>query len=483
MDKNIQTILDELYLADKSLKKYEPELIKIIESLIASRPKVKFDESFKSQLRSELLEKFNQIKQQDDMKQKLKTNNNFMNKLFYALGGAALVVLLIVLPNLSKDTPGQLKLANKTEKANFSFEVLPIQDRAFGSLTDNSGGTAPTAEAAGLGGGGGITGTDSAMADSKMIAPMPVSYKYIYDGEIDFDQSQLPVYKKIKGSSAASSLAQMIQQTKFEDLNMSSFKNTQLRNFNITEDRDYGYSLYVDLYEGIISISENWERWPQPQYNEPIKIEQIPSDEKLISIADKFLADKKIDISQYGEPSVDNQWRLYYENSPEKDYYYIPEMISVVYPQIINEQEIYEEYGGKFGLRVNINIRENRASGAWGISSQKYQSSLYDMETDTNRLKKLAEQGGGWPIYYAQDSEIVEVKLGEPKLAYTSAWHYDGMQSYQLFVPALVFPVLEQPTEGYYYKETVVVPLAKDIVDSRLTPIDQPGVPMPLIER
>lgn len=482
MNNNIKKILDDLYRSDPSLKKYETDLIEIIESLVAARPKINFDQSFKNELRAHLLEKFDQISTKGQAQQKTNIKYNFMNKIYYALGALALV-MLILLPSLYNKNKSNIKIA----KLDTGNSIEKIQARGFGSLLENSGNqAAPSSaeQATGLGGGGGFA-SNATSVDGKMIAPNPVNYRYVYDGDITVNNASMEVYKKIRGISGGSQLASILQKNKLDNFDISAFNNTQLRSFTINENKSYGYSIYVDLYEGMMFISQDWEKWPQPQYNEPVKIEQIPDDQTVIDIANKFLKDKKIDMSQYGQPTVDDQWRVYYEQNPAQNYYAIPDTISIIYPQIINGREVYEEYGTKFGLRVSISVRDQKVTGAWGISTQKYQSSSYDMETDTNKLKKLVEQGGSWPIYYAQDAKIQDVRLGDPTLEYVSVWHSEGNQSSQLFVPALVFPVLDKPQEGYYYKEKVVVPLAKDIVNSRLNP-DQPiGIPvepMPLMK-
>ncbi len=480
MNNDIRQILDELYAMDKNLKKHEAELVEIINTLIASRPQVKFDESFKKELGAKLLERLEKFQKKPDEKKGININLTLMNKLFYGLGGMALA-LLIIIPLLKTQSPNLLP--TDYGSVNFGLEVDKISKNAFGPLVSIQGtqATADSAlgrgEAVGLGGGG-----QSAASAPDVIGIMPpeyVNFSYSFDGEIPVPDQELPVYKKVKGNSASGNLARLLQQSKFDIIDISSFDNSQLRNFNIIEDKPYGYSVYIDLYEGIMSIYENWERWPHPPVLETLTIDQVPGDDVLIAIADKFLADKKINISQYGKPAVEDNWRVFYNQAEDASSAYVPDNISVVYPQLINGETVYEEYGGYYGLRVNINIREKRASGAWGISSQKYQSSLYQMETDTSRLKKLLEQGGGYPLYTDANSRTAEVKLGEPTMSYSIIWQNDANGSYQLYVPALVFPVVEAPDAGYFNRENIVLPLAKDIVENRLNP-NQEDYPLPV---
>jgi len=464
MDKEVKKILEDIYAIDDSLKRHEKELIVTINKLIASRPSVEFDENFRSKLRVELLEKFSQKKDR-------KFNFNYMNKLYYVFG-ALVLVLIIMVPTLFKQgaAPSN-KLAANIE---FALEVDKVGKGAFGSLRDSSA-NVPQGEVAaiGLGGGGG-----GAVTDSKMISTMPyqpINYKYVYQGEeFSVDGNQMAVLKKVKGLASQDQAARILQSLKFDNINLASFNNSQLRNFTIYEDKDFGYSIYVDLYDGIISINEYWERWPMSQVanseeaGRPIQLSDIPADDKLIAMANKFLEDKNISREGYGEPIVDNSWRQAYLKVDDQDNYPIPEIVNIVYPSVIDGKAVYEEWGNVQGLRVAINLRYDRVVNVWNLSSNKYQSSLYDMETDVNKILELASRGGS---YYPIEggSKTIEVTIGTPHIAYVQIWHYENNMSNQLLVPALVFPVLNIPDEAeYFYRENVIIPLAKDIVSQRL---------------
>lgn len=464
MDKNIKKILDDLYAIDSDLKKHEKELIDIIKKLIASKPNIKFDENFKIKLRAELLEKFSQI----DNK---KINFNFMNKLTYAFG--ALVVLLLVLVPTFFKKPTQTANNKLTTNINFGLEMDQLGRNAFGKLASNDA-IAPenTAVPAGMGGGGGIA--SSMPVDAKMIMPYePVVYKYVYEGD-DFsvEGDQMAVLKKIKGLGSQADAAKILQNLNFDNINLSSLNNTKLRNFTIYEDKDYGYSANVDLYEGMISINEHWERWPI--YREPIRdsigINDVPSDDKLISMANKFLQDRNVSTEGYGDPVVDNSWRQNYLRFENKADFMIPDVATVIYPSIIDGKEVYEEWGNVQGLRVSINLRYNKVNGMWNLTSNKYQSSLYDMETDVEKILDLASKGG---YYYSMpeqtDAKVVEIKLGTPHIVYMQTWQFADNISSQILVPALAFPITNIPDEAeYYYRENILVPLAKDIITQRM---------------
>lgn len=472
MDSNIKQILEDLYAVDSSLKKHEAELIDIINKLIASKPRIKFDENFQNQLRAELLEKFNKL---DNKQPKF----NFMNKLYYVTGALAVLVLLVVTPGLMD------KKTSAPASIKFSPQIQKLSQRAFGSLSNPNENYSESISAApqaiGMGGGGGGVAT----ADGKMMEIMPyepIVYKYVYEGE-DFtvDGSQMDVLKRVRGAVSQMDAKNIMQSLNFDNLDLSSFGNLLVRNISLSEDKNFGYYVFLDFYEGMISINENWEKWPTPESN--IGINDIPSDDVLIGVANKFLKEHNISLDVYGEPQVDNSWRQYYAMAENKSDFFIPYMTTVVYPLVVDDKIVYDEGGSVYGLRVSINLIHKRVSNVWNLASQNYQSSVYEMETDVDRLLELASRGGAY--YYGWEdpnAKVVEIKIGKPYIAYAQVWHYENNASSELLIPALVFPVTNIPDEvQYFYKENVVIPLAKEIIDQRINVNDSYPEPMPLL--
>lgn len=52
---NIRHILDELYALDPFLRKKEPEIKKIIEKMMKTRPKIEINEAFRAELREKIM--------------------------------------------------------------------------------------------------------------------------------------------------------------------------------------------------------------------------------------------------------------------------------------------------------------------------------------------------------------------------------------------------------------------------------------------
>ena len=97
MNKNkIKEILEELYLIDESLKEHQVELEKIIEKLLAAKPKVEINEQFKQELRRELLARIEEIKGQESVSPNKFMNIFSFNRLSYALVGGALAIALVI---------------------------------------------------------------------------------------------------------------------------------------------------------------------------------------------------------------------------------------------------------------------------------------------------------------------------------------------------------------------------------------------------
>lgn len=217
------------------------------------------------------------------------------------------------------------------------------------------------------------------------------------------------------------------------------------------------------------------ENWPT------LTAADIPADEELISITDRFISEHKINLSGYGEPEIDKSWNrvYYYGPGQEASQAYVPDVITVKYPLVINGSFVYEQGGYKLGITVNVNIRHKKVSGLYNLSVQEYESSLYEAETDFSKILKAAEKGGLYN-YFMSYEETKEFEIGTPEKAYSVIWKYDqsSQTSRTLLVPALVFPVNTTPdTEMYYYNDKIVIPLAKELLES----VDYP-MPVPLME-
>lgn len=493
MNQEIQNFLSDLYKIDGDLVKYEKELIKIIENLIQSKPDVKFDDAFKERLKTEIMAKIDELKKQNIVKNE-KTNvssifdNLFLNRFSFAIGGAVFVAL-IMLPFLIDKNNVTDNLAKKFPAINLSQKISKLDKGAFGKLSGEGAvngnvaaqGSVTSERAYGLGGGGG------AVLDSKMSSsiapggyfPGMINYEYVYAGE-DFaiTENEVEVLRRLKDKTAAKSYSSIVKGINIDLVDLSKFNNTELMNISINEDREFGYSYSLSFTDGV-SIYSNWEKWPHPEQScrdeacyasFRLKESDVPADEELIALADGFIKEYDIDMSSYGVGKVQDFWRQY-NGMPESDIY-IPDEVAVIYPLVINGKEVYESGGSKSGLGININIRYKKASAAYSIVAQNFESSNYDGVTNTDDILNSAKKGGMSPIYrYDNSSETVKLELDTPSTILLKYYSYnqDNGRNEELIIPALLFPVKNIPTDTSrnfgYIQQNVIVPLVKEIFD------------------
>lgn len=490
MTLNVKKILDELYAIDPSLRAQESNLEKVILELLKTKPETRFDEHFAKQLKQRLTElpHIEQIKTS-------KFNSIFsinMNRTLVALGGTAFALLLVLTALASFGN----KLPTLNNQSNLSFgeqKISRMAKGAFGKLAFNQAGAQATGAADassrsaapmafGMGGGGGVGVAENAspkMAGDMGIGIMPPLriYKYVYKGEpLEIKETSLDVYRRTPPSFSTQDLVQSLGRVTFGGVDLSTFNNASLTNFELVQKTDDGYIVNLNLNDGYININQNYSSWYKEQCQNgvcnspaPLTMSDVPADEIVIALADQFLKDHKIDMTNYDRPEVDNQWKTYYLNAGRVEgTIYVPDSVTVIYPLKVNGKVVYEIGGEKRGIRVSVDIRKNKVSGAWNITSQNYESSSYDVETDATKIIKIAENGGiyGGPVYYSKEvkTEEVELQLGTPEQILTIVWNPQDQK--EVTVPALKFPITNLPTDQMFWQKNIVVPIVKDVLET-----------------
>jgi hypothetical protein len=492
----LMAVLNDLYNWNPKLKDKEEEIIKLINLMVEVKPDTKFDSSFANSLKKDLLSHRILIEEETSLNSfsnNILNNLKNMNKKFYVLGGSLATLGIVALVFIFNSLPTENKtvftgmVKNNDLEAQFvksapnSFGSLAsLSSTGTNSLTSQSGGAtemlatdsrvavSAVAPVVGLGGGDAVS--------SKMIMPMR-SYQYVYKGEsLELAETSANIYRRLKGDGRlSSSLDSLINTKAFGQINLSSFSNLKTSNISLLEDKPLGLSINIDFNEETIYIGENWLKWQSDRNNcgdnqacwdsYRLKIDQVPADEDLIAKTNKFLEDKGINLDHYDAPIADNQWRLNYETSTDKTNYYIPEYANVVYPLKIEDQIVYDQSGNLEGLRVSVNLLHNAVSGVSNLTSYRFETSAYDLETDSARIISLAEKGGyGSGFYYlneAQDKTVLE--LGTPTKSLIRFWRYANNTNEELFIPALIFPIINTPSD-YYGSRYITVPLAQEMV-------------------
>lgn len=495
MEQNIKKILEDLYALDESLKMHEKSLVNFIEGIIAARPGVKFDENFQTELRNKLMAKIEEIKAAPVQ------SAGFLSKityprLAYIFVGSTVVLAALLIVVADSQMNRQFLSKNKLAYQPIfgQAKIIPTGERAFGALSaqgqlaqdssarssaplglgegapaisaDISAPVAPKAFvgtpglATGMGGGGGTV--------SSTVMPIwegSLTYKYVYKGEpLKINDDKLSVYRRIKGTDAASSLASYLSGINLGFVDIAAFSNAQVQSFSLVEDKDFGYALFVDAKEGTVNISEN-SKWAYGQDIQPLSPEKMLDDRTLISMANDFLKKYKINADLYGQPEVEKSPQLFYamikSQGPEA---YVPEVMTVTFPLKVDGKEVLDSAGNKTGLRVSISIRFNQVTGLWSLSSQNYESSMYEAVQDGDAIVKLAELGGSNYYPYDGAEKTIEVEIGTPKLSLITMYNYRDGQSEELLVPAYVFPIIKAPEGNPYFQTNIVVPAVKEML-------------------
>jgi len=476
------------------LKNNEQE--RLTAELKKHKPDTSFSLVFAARLRDRLRQKAAAYAQSNTgpISNNLK-NYMHMKKFILSFGTLAFVALaaLIVYPIIQKQySPGVVS----QHLLSGSFSVTPVRENSFGNLQTNT--MRQQNSAAGLGGGGNAVvlyapnepdpTMDTKISDNSERMMMPQqTYTYVYKGEalIGLADKQ-SVLRRLGNSGNQSAAGDLVKKFSLGLVDIGKFQQQKLQNFTMVEDREFGYSISVDLNQSIVSISQNWEKWPHPeqscqtdscyqQYR--IKISELPDDGTAISIANEFLANFGISNQGYGSPSVNNFWRTDYERSTDKANYYIPDSITVIYPLVFDGQQVLDEGGNPSGISVSVDSKTKRVTGVYGLHSQQYESSEYLGETSSEKILQIA-QAGGFRSYLPLATERtkgIEVELGTPVSGFVQIWKYDQGQTQELYVPALVFPVKGVVQDGTYLPKQVIVPLVKELLDDSLFPIRAQG--------
>ncbi len=486
----LNRILLELYALEPELKNHETALKDLILKMSDLKPDTKFDPAFAARLKAEI--------EADQHQKKQIINFNFMNKKIYWATGSLAVTAVLIFVFTSLMSPGLIG-----PKYNWPSETISqLPAGAFGNLASlnnlSQEASGSTVAPMGLGGGGSegaALATRSAggdMAEQKMMIMPYNNYTYKYVGDdLELSESQGSVYRRIKGDGQSGrALANLIGGLNIAEVDLGTFSNLKATNLSLMEDKEMGLMVSLDFNEDNIFISENWERWQIAERNNcagdqacwdrwRMKIEDVPADSSLISMANSFLRQHNVNLEHYGEPIVDNNWREMYIQATDKNNFYIPEYSTVIYPLLINDKPVRDQSGSYSGLRVTINLLRNAASGLSGLSPYRYESSSYQLETDAQKIIAVAEKGGWNRGWFGGSENVRTLSLGTPEKSLIHMWQYSNGKSSELMVPALIFPVLDQPNDGSYYgAKYITVPLAQEMLNDLNK--DQQDLPIPV---
>lgn len=418
--------------------------------------------------------------------------SSFMNDFAQALVIASIIILLaisfIIIGSHGRIENGKVNSSREYFDDLEEVKVVKKSGGFFGALTTSYEYTRDASVGVGSGGASNETAglnfgeknLSGVSSDLMIMPPMEMfKYNYEYAGD-DFDlfPEEVSVYKRVN-PDLSREFANNFSDKKISFFDMKRFKNISVTNISINEDVDYGYSLYLGLKDGGFSLYKNWEKWPNIEklcrgydyscYEQNrFKIKDVLDDPTIISIADRFLNEYGIPLSNYGPGDVQNYWIQEYLLSSEKESFYVPDVVSVIYPLKIEGRDVYEEYGQKFGLTVEVDMREKRVSSIFNLFYQYYESSSYSTERSKDAILDMLGRGGAYADYgYYREgypAKSVDIKVDTPSLEMVKIWHYDNerMAGSEIYLPAYVFPVISDSSQAYFYRKNIVIPAVKD---------------------
>ena len=107
---------------------------------------------------------------------------------------------------------------------------------------------------------------------------------------------------------------------------------------------------------------------------------------------------------------------------------------------------------------------QHAVSGVNNLTTYRYETSDYNLETDSAKVVALAEKGGyGSGIYYGISQDKITLELGTPTKTLIHLWRYTNNTNEELLIPALMFPVNNAPAD-YYGSKFVTVPLVQEMI-------------------
>ncbi|HUC02099.1 MAG TPA: hypothetical protein VMA75_04350 [Candidatus Paceibacterota bacterium] len=517
---DIKKILNDLYAIDPSLRSREKELTTIIRAM-AIKPEAHYDPAFAARLRSQI---FTELSQRGSGSARSSFASFFAGKSFrYAAIGIAVIAIAAVsfaaFGPLSPHNPGSVAL----NSGNVS--ITNVGADAFGSLSTAAGSAAPAAANAPTAApmntaspmmGAAISGSGTASPGVAIMPVRPLPYpavKYDYTGSpISQSQAQLDVLKKIAAPLSADQATAALEQAGFGQVNLSTFDGLTISNVTLTQTQSFGYEISLDLADGTISISENYNEWPQESATTtPLTASDVPSNSAVIAVANQFLSVHDISTANYGTPMVTTDITNFVVPAatpavsagasvgsgsgssaaamPMIPYY--PDSEQVLYPLTVNGMPVYNTNGSAIGLTVEVNIRYSRVENVYGLQAESYQSSAYDAITDTSTILSMAEDPEVYPVIYngamgsgSADSAdtnatVTTYDLGTPTMVYEDMYQTDSNgQSSEFLVPAFAFPVVGSASDNASTRY-IMVPLIKDFEQPSQSVV-VPPVPRPV---
>lgn len=495
-DKIIERLLAEIISSDPALKSRAAELRSALIRLLDSKPAVSRDEAFLAELRDRLIREFKTSMQSTSEAQNSAVRVfAFLRQPWFSLPAVGLALLLVISFSSQESVTG-FKGGSISDAGTGGIRITRAEGD-FGRLAQTADGAAAAVSArpqSGGGGGGGMgLGADTAKiaANSAMMVAAPTTemgmtaspgimmpeyeptyYRYVYEGDLNLSESSLPVLRRLKGQRS-SDLGGVMSDIIPDVFDFSRVAGLKLQSFSAYQDEQFGLAVSADMIEENVSISQYFPRWPHPEQScrdqncyESLRLREsdMLNDDEAIVLADAFLDELGIDRSAYGDPIVRADWRRWLAVATVRADFWFPDTVNVTYPLIAEGSVVVDESGYGSGLGVNVNVRERRADGVWGLQSLNYESAEYEAIADSAEILTVVSRGGVWG-YMPEEGEYktIDIAVGEPERVLIRTWQYPGDgTSKELLAPGLRFPVMDPERDTHGTPEYITVPLIKE---------------------
>ena len=489
-----EKIITDLLELDNSLKPLESELRKLVAEFIKNKPEPLLSQKFETELKSVLVEKIKELKNENMQEKNIFSQGVLFKKLAFSFG-SIILALIIILPTVNFLKNKNLNNEPGLTQSEDGIKITRLDDKAFGEINfqNNVDGAQENfvkpMMATGFGSGSEITTRESyegetylidastTVSNDQAVSVSPVATKVVsgmgsaspagmggFDGNIgimpDFEYpnfsyvyegddltefvvglDKVDVYKRAKSEYSNPSFLNFITNLGSDLIDLKKFNNsnTKVSYFSINEEKEFGYVLSFDSNSGGVSIYQNWQYWPQPANDcrdeacfarYRFNYSDLISNEEAILIAENFLNDFGIDQSAYGKAVVNYNFHEIYQASADKTSLYVPEETTIIFPILIEGKEVKDQGGQAYGLYVNINSRHKKVSGLNNLLPNRYEVSAYEAFNDAEEIKKIAEQGG---LNFYKDpyaTKEIQVYLGTPSLILSQQFQYGENYEY-----------------------------------------------------
>lgn len=481
MKKSLKKVLDELYEIDSDLKNREKELLEIVEKMLELKPNLKIDENFKNELRQKINDeiKLKKLSLRNEKKYNFKLLFSYV---FWTIGVLSLisVVYLMWLDNKNILPTNNLQEWKMISFSNF-IKDFPEWFGNISMLSDIDGGN----KLSWLVG----SRSDSSIKNAENVPTMTdfakneqvevgklywqgeddwwidaYRYNFTWDLNIDLDEN-LAVYKKTFSTMDTSSLSNLIKKLNFNWMTLEKFYPFEINNINLSQKWANSYNININLLENSINFYKKSESLHE--FEDQDKQFEI-SEKDLVEIAQNFMKQNNIDLSNYWKAVIDDNFYKVMDDykKQNRQTYYPTNSFTVIYPLLVEWKEVIDDSFRNVWVSLEVDIKEKNVISMNGLWENSFLKSFYKAEINKNNILKIASNWWKQSFYinWVNDENkinYIDVNLVNPRLVYVSYCTYEKSKNEMYLIPSIIFETKKDEWKGDF-PEHILVPLLKD---------------------